>query len=59
MGIFRVVMFTFTIVVLLNVPILIVMLNLIAGFIESLILGIATEFLSRKFKLEFRIEEEE
>jgi len=58
MGIFRVVMFTFTIVVLLNVPILIVMLNLIAGFVESLILGIVTEFLSRKFELEFRIEEE-
>ena len=51
MGLFRVVMMAFTTIVIYNVPIVLVVANLIGGFIEIIVLGILTVFLYEKLKI--------
>ena len=51
MGLFRVVMMAFTTIVIYNVPIFLVVANLIGGFIEIIALGILTAFLYEKLKI--------
>jgi len=51
MGLFRVVMMAFTTIVIYNVPIVLVIANLVSGFIEIIVLGILTVFLSEKLKI--------
>ena len=52
MGLFRIVMMAFTTIVIYNVPIVLVVANLIGGFIEIITLGILTVFLYEKLKIE-------
>ena len=51
MGLFRVAMMAFTTIVIYNVPIVLVIANLVSGFIEIIVLGILTVFLSEKLKI--------
>jgi len=52
MGLFRVAMMAFTTIVIYNVPIVLVVANLIGGFIEIIALGILTVFLYEKLKID-------
>ncbi|MFX0070158.1 MAG: hypothetical protein ACFFAO_03620 [Candidatus Hermodarchaeota archaeon] len=50
-GMFRVVMMTFSIIVLYNVPIIYVIVSLITGYIEIVILGVITSIIYEKLGL--------
>jgi hypothetical protein len=50
-GLFRVVMMTFSVIAVYNIPLILILIGLITGYIEIIALGLITAIIYEKFKL--------